>query len=194
MTRRGNGAGRAVACTGDANQPEGFECHWLRGTYDAAHDSWEWSVIVSDSLNSRYKCGGLNFVDGMVYWISDANGPEPHDRGLFRCHPSDIPHRDKHEMLFNPEYECANMIIQDGVILAAHYATASPYRLGIIYSPDLGRTWAQYDLTELGPLSPVRFHYQNSDGWFRVDLRKRWIERNNVLFIKPKRVEAGDDE
>ena len=94
-------------------------------------------------------------------------------------------------MLFNPQYECANMIIQDGVILAAHYATASPYTLGIIISPDMGKTWAQYDLLEFGKRSPVRFHRKNSEGWFRVDLRKGWIDRGEVLFIKPKELPAG---
>jgi hypothetical protein len=175
------------ACTGDANQAEGLECHWLRGTYDAQNDRWQWQVIVSASLNSRYKCGGLNFVDGMLYWISDANGPEPHDRGIFRCAPADIGHPEAHTMLFNPRYECANMIIQDNVILAAHYATASPYTLGIIISLDQGKTWAQYDLTEFGKRSPVRFSRKNAEGWFRVDLRSGWIERAEVLFIKPKR-------
>jgi hypothetical protein len=29
-------------------------------------------------------------------------------------------------------------------------------------------------------------HRKNSDGWFRVDLRKGWIERAEVVFIKPK--------
>ncbi|MHB8864991.1 MAG: twin-arginine translocation signal domain-containing protein [Pirellulaceae bacterium] len=174
------------ACTGDANQPEGFECHWLRGTYNASEDKWHWNVIVSASLNTRYKCGGINFVDGMAYWISDANGPEPHDRGVFRCAPADIANSAAHTLLFQPQYECANMIIQDGVILAAHYAPASPYATGIIISPDLGQTWAQYDLQEFGRRSPVRFHAKNDEGWFRVDLRKGWIERGEVLFIKPK--------
>ncbi len=27
---------------------------------------------------------------------------------------------------------------------------------------------------------------KNSDGWFSMDLRKGWIERAEVLFIKPK--------
>ena len=40
--------------------------------------------------NSRYKSGGINFVDGQLYWISDANGPEPYDRGIFRCDPADL--------------------------------------------------------------------------------------------------------
>jgi len=65
------------ACTGDRDRAEGFECHWLRGTYDAKKDEWRWKVIVSDKLNSRYKAGGINFVDGQLYWISDSNGPEP---------------------------------------------------------------------------------------------------------------------
>ncbi|MDY0169538.1 MAG: hypothetical protein RBS80_23550 [Thermoguttaceae bacterium] len=174
------------ACTGDGNRPEGLECHWLRGTYDAAKDAWSWAVIVSESLNTRYKGGGINFVEGKAYWISDANGPLPHDRGLFRCNPADIPNPEKHTMLFNPKYECANMIIQDGLILAAHYATASPFTLGIIISPDMGKTWTEYDLKEFGPRSPVRFHEKNDEGWFRVDLRERWITRADVMFIKPK--------
>jgi hypothetical protein len=80
----------------------------------------------------------------------------------------------------------ANMIIEDGVILAGHCAPASSFATGIAFSPDLGKTWAEYDLAEFGPRSPVRFHPKNSDGWFRVDLRKGWIERGEVLFIKPK--------
>ncbi len=174
------------ACTGDGNRPEGYECNWLRGVYDAVKDAWDWKVIVAESLNTRYKCGGINFADGKCYWISDANGPEPHDRGLFRCDPADIATPEKHTMLFNPKYECANMIIEDGVILAAHYATASPFTLGIIISPDMGKTWEEYDLKDFGPRSPVRFHRKNAEGWFRVDLRTGWITRSDVMFIKPK--------
>jgi hypothetical protein len=175
------------ACTGDHTQPEGRECHWLRGTHDAKKDEWRWKVIVSDESNSRYKCGGINFVDGKLYWIADANGPKPHDRGIFCCDPADIANPKAHTMLFNPQYESANMIIQDRTILASHYAPASPYATGFIISPDMGRTWAQYDLKELGRRSPVRFHQKNSDGWFRVDLRSGWIKRDGVLFIKPRK-------
>lgn len=177
------------ACTGDHDRGSTHECHWLRGTYDAANDTWDWQVLVSVNSNSRYKSGGINFVDGQLYWASDANGNNgtlPHDRGIFRCAPADIAHPDRHTLLFNPEYESANMIIQDNVILSAHYAPASPYHTGIIISTDLGRAWAQYDLSEFGKRSPVRFHRKNSDGWFRVDLRKGWIERGEVLWIKPK--------
>lgn len=174
------------ACTGDRERPEGHECHWLRGTYDAEKDTWHWKVIVSDASNSRYKCGGINFVDGKCYWVADANGPKPHDRGIFRCDPADIANPDAHTMLFNPEYESANMVIQDGVILSSHYAPASPYATGFIVSLDMGKTWAQYDLKEFGRRSPLRFNRKNSDGWFRVDLRSGWIQRAEVLFIKPK--------
>jgi len=90
-------------------------------------------------------------------------------------------------MLSDPLYECANMIIQDGVILASHYALGSPYATGLIISLDMGRTWAQYDLKEFDRRSPVRFERKDSEGWFRVDLRLGWIERGDVLFIKPKR-------
>jgi hypothetical protein len=178
------------ACTGDINRGHGNECHWLRGVYDSRADIWDWQVIVSVNSNSRYKSGGINFVDGQLYWAADANGPkgtgEKHDRGIFRCAPADLTDPEKHTLLFNAEFEMANMIIEDGVILAGHCAPASTYKTGIAFSPDLGKNWAQYDLAEFGPRSPVRFQPKNSDGWFRVDLRKGWIERAEVLFIKPK--------
>ena len=164
----------------------GHECHWLRGTYDAKKDKWQWKVLVSTQSNSRYKSGGINFVDGQVYWISDANGPKPHDRGIFRCAPADIANPEKHTLLFNPQVESGNMIIQDGVILASHCAPASPMNTGFIVSTDMGKTWAQYDLKEFGKRSPTRFHEKNSEGWFRVDLRSGWIQQAEVLFIKPK--------
>ena len=178
------------ACTGDINRGHGDECHWLRGVYDWKHDSWNWKVIISVNSNSRYKSGGINFVDGYLYWAADANGPKDsngkHDRGLFRCKPEEFTDPSKHELLFNPEYEIANMIIEDGFILAGHCAPASTYATGFAVSPDMGKTWKQYDLAEYGSRSPVRFHPKNSDGWFRVDLRKGWIERAEVLYIKPK--------
>ena len=68
-----------------------------------------------------------------------------------------------------------------------HAAGYWTFATGVAVSLDLGATWAEYDLAELGRRSPVRFHPKNSDGWFRVDLRKGWIERGEVLFIKPKR-------
>jgi hypothetical protein len=78
------------------------------------------------------------------------------------------------------------MIIQDGVMLASHCAPASPLDTGIIISLDMGETWAQYDLKEFGKRSPTRFHEKNSEGWFRMDLRSGWIDRAEVLFLKPK--------
>ncbi len=174
------------ACTGDHDRGAARECHWLRGTYDAKKDEWRWKVLVSTASNTRYKSGGLCFVDGQLYWIADANGPKPHDRGIFRCAPEDLADPSKHTMLFNPEVESANMVIQDGVILASHCAPASPLATGIIVSPDMGKTWAQYDLKECGRRSPTRFHEKNGEGWFRMDLRSGWIQRAEVLFIKPK--------
>jgi hypothetical protein len=174
------------ACTGDLDRGVGHECHWLRGTHDAAKDRWHWKVLVSTDSNSRYKSGGINFVDGNVYWAADANGALPHDRGIFRCAPADLAHPEKHTRLFNPQVESANMIIEDGVILASHCAPASPLATGIIVSGDLGKTWTQYDLKQFGRRSPVRFHEKNSEGWFRMDLRAGWIEHAEVMFIKPK--------
>ena len=177
------------ACTGDIDRGHGNECHWLRGTYDAKADTWSWKVIISVNSDSRFKCGGINFVDGRVYWISDANGKKvgaEHDRGIFTCAPADITDTSKHTLLFNPKFESANMIIQDGVMLATHCAPASTYANGIIWSPDMGKTWAQYDLKEFGPRSGCRIHRKNGDGWFRLDLRKGWIDRAEIMFIKPK--------
>ncbi len=177
------------ACTGDIDRTHGKEVHWLRGTYDAKADKWDWKHVISVDSNSRFKCGGINFIEGKCYWIADANGPalaNRHDRGIFVCDPKDITDRSKHTLLFNPMFESANMLVQDGVMLATHCAPASTYACGIIYSPDMGKTWAQYDLKEFGPRSGCRIQRKNSDGWFRMDLRKGWIERAEVLFIKPK--------
>jgi len=174
------------ACTGDGDRPEGFECHWLRGTYDATADEWDWQVIITDHLNSRYKAGGICFVDGDLYWISDSNGPEPYDRGIFKCRPEDIGNKDKHTNLFNPEVESGSMIIEDDVFLASHCGPASPMNTGIIISLDGGRTWAQDDLAEFGKRSPTRMHPKNSEGWFRMDLRAGWVDYAEVLFLKPK--------
>jgi hypothetical protein len=174
------------ACTGDFDKAEYYECHWLKGTYNAQKDEWDWKVIISNSTNTRYKSGGISFVDGKLYWISDANGPEPHDRGVFRCDPVDIANPEAHTMLFNPGVESGSMIIQDNVILASHCAPASPLDTGFIVSLDLGQTWAQYDLKEFGKRSPTRFHEKNGEGWFRVDLRSGWVSYAETLFIKPK--------
>lgn len=178
------------ACTGDLERGHGNECHWLRGEYDAARDRWEWQVLVSVDANSRYKSGGINFVDGLLYWAADANGPkedsENYDRGIFRCVPQDLANLSRHNLLFDPKYEVATMIIEDGFILAGLSDVSSPYATGVLVSPDLGKSWTTYDLKELGHRSPYRFHPKNSEGWFRVDLRKQWIKRAEVLFIKPK--------
>ncbi|MEI6236338.1 MAG: hypothetical protein WCT04_25050 [Planctomycetota bacterium] len=177
------------ACTGDIDRGHGNECHWLRGTYDTKADTWDWKILISVNSNSRFKSGGINFVDGRLYWIADANGPKftpAHDRGIFTCAPADLTDKVAHTLLYNPTFESANMIVQDGVMLASHCAPASTYACGFIYSPDMGKTWEQYDLREFGPRSGCRMHKKNSDGWFRVDLRKGWIERAEVLFIKPK--------
>ncbi len=174
------------ACTGDGTRGWGHECHWLKGVYDRKKDKWNWKVLVSEVSNSRFKSGGISFVDGQVYWISDSNGPEPYDRGIFRCDPADLTDLRKHTLLFNPGVESGNMIIQDGVILASHCAPASPLATGIIISTDKGKTWTQYDLKEFGKRSPTRFHEKNGEGWFRMDLRSGWIQRAEVMFMKPK--------
>jgi hypothetical protein len=177
------------AVTGDIDRGDGNEVHWIRGTYDAAADQWDWKLVISVNSNSRFKCGGLNFIDGKCHWIADANGlaiANRYDRGIFVSDPKDITDTSKHTMLFNPGYESANMLHEDGVFLATHCAPASPYGCGIIWSPDGGKTWAQYDLKEFGARSGCRINRMNSDGWFRMDLRKGWIERAEVLFLKPK--------
>lgn len=177
------------ACTGDIDRGFGNECHWLRGIYDPRMDAWDWKVLVSVNSDSRFKSGGINFVDNRLFWAADANGPKvgaEHDRGIFTCAPADLADTSKHTMLFNPKFESANLLIQDGVMLATHCAPASTYKCGVIWSPDMGKTWEQYDLAEFGARSGCRIQRKNSDGWFRLDLRKGWIERAEVLFIKPK--------
>ena len=80
------------------------------------------------------------------------------------------------------------MIIEDGVIMASYISEESPFMLGIIFSPDLGKSWFEYDLKEYGPFSGIRIHKKNAEGWFRLDLRTGWIDRGEYLFIKPKPV------
>lgn len=180
------------ACTGDIDRKigVGLECHWLRGTYDVAADIWEWKVVVSADANSRFKSGGINFVDGKVYWVADANGPksllESYDRGIFRCAPGNIADKSKHERIYPAEYEIAAMTIDGQVIVVPEYGNANPCDCGFLFSPDLGKTWGKYDLKEFGDLSGVRVSPRNTEGWFRVDLRSRWLDRWKVLFLKPK--------
>jgi hypothetical protein len=173
------------ACTGDFDLKEGYECLWLRGVYDADKDRWDWKVIVADARNTRYKSSGITFVDGQLYWISDANGSKPYDRGIFRCAPEELTHPKAHTLLYDPGVESGNMIIEDGMILASHCAPASPMATGFIVSLDMGKTWAQYDLKEFGRRSPCRFHRKNSAEWFRVDLRTDWVTPAEMMFIKP---------
>ncbi len=180
------------ACTGDIDRKigVGLECHWLRGLYDSAADKWAWKVVVSSDANSRFKSGGINFVDGQVYWVADANGPktlrETYDRGIFRCAPADIADKSKHTRLYPAEYEIAAMTIDGQVIVVPEYGNANPCDCGFLFSPDLGKTWGKYDLKEFGDLSGVRVSPRNAEGWFRVDLRARWLDRSKVLFLKPK--------
>lgn len=179
------------ACTGDLDRRQGWglECHWLRGTYDAAADAWDWKVLVSVDANSRFKSGGINFVDGQVYWVADANGPkaadEAYDRGIFRCNPVALADKSKHTRIFPAQYEIATMTIHDDVIVVPEYGGANPCDTGFLFSPDLGKTWGEYDLKEFGDRSGVRVNPPNSEGWFRVCLRERWMNRAEVLFIKP---------
>ncbi len=180
------------ASSGDIDRKNGHgkECHWLRGTYDKATDTWEWKVQVSSDANSRYKSGGINVVDGQLYWVADANGPktirETYDRGVFRCNPADIAIKEKHTLIFPAKYEIAAMTIEDKFIVIPEYGNANPCDCGILFSPDLGKTWGQYDLKELGDRSGVRVNPRNTDGWFRMCLREKWLNRAEVLFLKPK--------
>ncbi len=180
------------ACSGDIDRQigVGLECNWLRGTYDASADTWDWKVVASSDANSRFKSGGINFVDGQVYWVADANGPktirETYDRGIFRCDPKDIADKTKHTRIYDAQYEIAAMTIHGEVIVVPEYGNANPCDCGFLLSPDLGKTWGKYDLKELGDRSGVRVNPPNSEGWFRVCLREKWINRAEVLLLKPK--------
>lgn len=180
------------ACSGDIDRELGVgkECHWLRGEYDAEADRWEWKVAVSADANSRFKSGGINFVDGQAYWVADANGPklirEPYDRGIFRCDPTDLPDKSKHTLLYPAEYEIAAMTIDGDIMVVPEYGPATPTDCGFLYSPDLGETWGRYDLAEFGERAGVRVSPRNGEGWFRVQLMKKWTERAEVLWLKGK--------
>ena len=159
-------------------------------TYDPAGDTWEWKVVVSADANSRFKSGGINFVGGQVYWVADANGPktirETYDRGIFRCDPGDLADKSKHTRIYPAEYEIAVMTIAGDVIVVPEYGNANPCDCGFLFSPDLGRSWGRYDLTEFGDRSGVRVNPPNGEGWFRVTRRVKCGNRAEVLFLKPK--------
>ena len=57
----------------------------------------------------------------------------------------------------------------------------------VFLSEDNGKTWVQYDLKEFGRRSPCRINRPNSEGWFRMDLRSRWVTPAEAMFIKPKK-------
>jgi hypothetical protein len=78
------------------------------------------------------------------------------------------------------------MTVDGDVLLAPEYGPANPCLTGFLISTDKGRTWGVYDLKEFGDRSGVRVNRRNSEGWFRVDLRAKWLDRAEVLFIKPK--------
>jgi hypothetical protein len=180
------------ACTGDVDRKLGIglECHWLRGTWDQEVDAWDWKLVVSSDANSRYKSGGINCVDGQIYWVADANGPksilEVYDRGIFRSAPEDLANQSKHTLLYPVPYEMAAMTIHNQTIVAPKYGNADPDDCGILISLDLGETWGHYDLKEFGDRSGVRVNPPNEQGWYRIALMRRWVERGEVLWLKPK--------
>ncbi len=179
-------------CTGDLDRKlgHGLECHWLRGTWDADQDHWEWQVVVSSDANSRFKSGGINCVGGKIYWVADANGPksalDSYDRGIFCCDPMDLPNKLKHTLLYPVAFEMAAMTIHGNAIVAPKYGSADPDECGILFSPDLGKSWGHYDLKELGDRSGVRVNPPNEEGWFLIQLMRRWVNRGEVLFLKAK--------
>ncbi|MCK5614421.1 hypothetical protein KAR91_71805 [Candidatus Pacearchaeota archaeon] len=73
--------------TGDAEQTEGFECHWFNGSYNYVSDTWEWNLLISVGADSRYKSAGISFDARYVYFGSDQNltlsgGTE---NGIWKC-------------------------------------------------------------------------------------------------------------
>ena len=41
--------------------------------WGANADKWDWKILLSVNSNSRYKSGGICFVDNQLYWAADAN-------------------------------------------------------------------------------------------------------------------------
>ena len=75
------------ACTGDHDRSEGLECHWLRGTYDAAKDRWQWKVVVSGRMNSSEstRFGSPFFCGTDTGTISTVKRPAARARAAFCC-------------------------------------------------------------------------------------------------------------
>ena len=86
------------ACTGDHDRADGpqrrHECHWLRGTYDAATAIRGIGKFSSRSIPTRATnpaASTLSMASSIGH--ADANGNNgtmPHDRGIFRCDPADL--------------------------------------------------------------------------------------------------------
>lgn len=163
-----------------------YESHWLRGTYDADEDEWTWTVIVSAARNTRWKAVGLNFVDGDAVWVSDANGSEPHDRGVFRCAPDDIANSANHTLLKSMDYEGNDLMVHGNVMLGGFVPGATPYDSGFFVSLDGGATWDEFDVPALGERFVTRIHKPNGEGWWLIDLNTNWAEKAEVLQVRPK--------
>jgi len=162
------------ACTGDLDRGSGHECHWLRGTYEPAKEQWRWNVLVSTDSNSRYKSGGINFVDGQLYWISDANGQirEVNGQPGMTAASSGAPGGPRQSREAHAAVQPAGRIRRHdhsgrcGAGLPLR--PASPLATGFIVSTDMGKTWAQYDLKECGRRSPpasTRRTTRGGSGW-----------------------------
>ena len=80
----------------------------------------------------------------------------------------------------------AVMTIHENTIVVPRYGNADPADCGILVSPDLGKTWGNYDLKQLGDRSGVRVNPPNDEGWYRIQLMERWINNAEILFIKMK--------
>jgi len=125
-------------------------------------------------IDSQRDNKAFGFDDATIFLSEDSARTWPHS----------IVFADAHNITFSSILKNGHLISATGSKLYLSTDNLKTYHP--IISFDMGRTWAQYNLKQYGPRSPVRFDRKNSDGWFRVDLRSEWIKRAEVLFIKPK--------
>jgi hypothetical protein len=170
--------------TGDFDRTSKYECHWLKGVYNLSEDSWVWSFVVSASNATRYKSGGMHFVDGYIYFVSDATDGGAPELGVFKCLPADITNTENHTRLYAASEVLTVMQIDGNNMIAANAGTADN---AVYVSSDLGSNWNKVTLSNIsGGLRFSRIHKPNSDGWFRMDIDAANYYDSYPVYIKFK--------
>jgi hypothetical protein len=117
--------------TGDSDS----ECIWFSSKYNPTTDKWTTDSITSTLYVDRFKSTGLHVEGDTIYFGSDDNITAL-DRGVFKCHLSDIADTNKHIALIRDIPQVWNMVKNENNIIAFSGG------LGLKISKDNGATWS----------------------------------------------------